>query len=327
LSWQRPESTAPKMVICEIGDHFANFALTYCVLCVAAILSIFMFSGSLFHWFYMNPSYEKWITKTNPIYPSAKMVRSEIFHMAKGATVGVICPTTSLWMSAHGYFQGYCGMKYGLGYEIFTFMFIWIFVDFYEWAYHQLGHTKPFFWLQHKSHHKFFNPTPFAVIADDFVDQFVRSLPLVFLPLMMPINMDLMFAEFVFFFYGYGIYLHWGHEFDWPDAHHPYINSAYHHYLHHAKSGATNPYHTGFFLKCWDNWMDTVWKKDCFCVKCQRKNGERTREIWDKTEKPDYSILFSPSFWVPYLFGCEKKGKVSKPDTIEGGAAVKAKTG
>jgi len=295
------------MVLCEVSDYFANFVFTYIALSVAAVISIFLFSGTLFVWSYMYPTYEKWLRKTNPVYPSPELVRGEIFHMFKGALVGVICPTVSLWMSAHGYFQGYCGMKHGLAYEFFVFVFIWIFVDFYSWAYHQLGHTRPFWWLQHKSHHKFFNPTPFAVIADDFVDQLIRSMPLVFLPLIMPINMDLMFAEFVFFFYGYGIYLHWGHEWDWPDAHHPIVNSSYHHYLHHAKSGATSPYHTGFFLKIWDDLNDTVWKKDCFCVKCQRANGERTKEVWEKTLKPDYTILFQPSFWIWYVFGMEDK--------------------
>jgi lathosterol oxidase len=33
----------------------------------------------------------------------------------------------------------------------------------------------------HKHHHIFFNPTPFAVIADEWMDQFIRSLPMVVL--------------------------------------------------------------------------------------------------------------------------------------------------
>ncbi|CAF4136868.1 unnamed protein product, partial [Rotaria socialis] len=38
-----------------------------------------------------------------------------------------------------------------------------------------------------------FNPTPFAVIADEYLDQLVRASPLLFLPTMMPINMNLLF--------------------------------------------------------------------------------------------------------------------------------------
>jgi lathosterol oxidase len=73
-----------------------------------------------------------------------------------------------------------------------------------------------------------------------------------FFTLIMPMNIDLVFAVYTLFFYGYGIYLHWGYEFDWPDAHHPIINSSFQHYWHHAASSKNRPYYTGFFLKCWD---------------------------------------------------------------------------
>lgn len=235
------------------------------------------------------------------------MVRGEIFHMLKGAGVGVCCPVLSLWMSNHGYFQGYCGFKYGIGWEIFMFFFVWIFTDFFEFYYHKQGHTFSFWWMQHKSHHRFYNPSPFAVIADDFLDQLIRSTPLVIIPLLLPTNIDFMFAEFVLFFYGYGIYLHWGFELHYPDAHHPYINTAFQHYLHHAKSGAMSPYHCGFFFKIWDNLFDCVWKEECFCVKCQREKGLRSRDLWEKVEKPDYSVLLKPEFWKDYFLGNDKK--------------------
>jgi hypothetical protein len=32
---------------------------------------------------------------------------------------------------------------------------------------------------QHKFHHYFYNPSPFAVIADEYIDQFIRSTPMV----------------------------------------------------------------------------------------------------------------------------------------------------
>ena len=33
----------------------------------------------------------------------------------------------------------------------------------------------------HKHHHVFHNPTPFAVIADEWMDEFIRSMPMVIL--------------------------------------------------------------------------------------------------------------------------------------------------
>lgn len=62
---------------------------------------------------------------------------------------------------------------------------------------------------------------PFAVIADEFVDQFMRSSPLLVFPLLVPINMDIMFFQWALFFYAYGVYLHWGYEFPWLTSDHP----------------------------------------------------------------------------------------------------------
>ena len=30
-----------------------------------------------------------------------------------------------------------------------------------------------------------------------------------------------------------------------------------------------------------------------------RARGERSRALWEQTEKPDYSVLLSLSFWLP----------------------------
>ncbi|CAF4850244.1 unnamed protein product, partial [Rotaria socialis] len=149
-----------------------------------------------------------------------------------------------------------------------------------------------------KSHHQFFNPTPFAVIADEYLDQFVRALPLLILPALIPVNMDLLFFQFATFFYGYGIYLHWGHEFSYPDAHHPIINTSFQHYLHHAISIKNQPYHTGFYFKIWDQLFGSVYPREkCFCIKCQKEKGQRTHDEFEKLEKPDYSILLNWNFW------------------------------
>ena len=60
---------------------------------------------------------------------------------------------------------------YSLSYHIASAAVVWIGSDFYEFAYHRLGHISFSFWKQHKHHHVFFNPSPFAVIADEWIDQ------------------------------------------------------------------------------------------------------------------------------------------------------------
>jgi lathosterol oxidase len=144
--------------------------------------------------------------------------------------------------------------------------------------------------------------SPFAVIADEYVDQFMRSAPLLVFPLLVPINMDVMFFQWAVFFYGYGVYLHWGYEFPWLNSNNPVINTSFQHFLHHEKSknGVQNTYHCGFFFKVWDQLFGTVWPKENHCAAWARANNLRTREQFEAVQKrhPDYSVLLSPGYWL-----------------------------
>jgi len=296
-------------MLCEI-QTWGNFLSTWLILSIAGLVAMFIMSGSLFWKYYMNPTFESWRYKSNPKYPEPEKVRDEILLMLKGLYSSTFCPALALFLSQHGYSQAYCGVEnYGVGYLIGSFFFTWIFTDFWEFYYHRQGHTRVAFWNNHRFHHQFYNPSPFAVISDEWVDQFARSLPLLILPLMMPINMDMLFLQYGVFFYGYGCYLHWGFELDSIDAHHPWINTAFQHHLHHAKSINQKPYHTGFFFKLWDQLYGSVWDQECFCCKCAQKKGERTKEIYDTIRKPNYSPLFKVQFW---LDGVKSTGSLLK---------------
>jgi len=237
--------------------------------------------------------------KSNPIYPSADKVRDEIIQTLKGVASAALCPALSLWMNENNYAQGYCGMgEYSWGWLVSSFFIVWLSTDFYEFYYHRLGHLTNFGWVQHKHHHVFFNPSPYSVIADEYVDQFVRSLPLVIFPMIMPINMDLMYFTFGFFFYGYGVALHSGHELSFLSSHNYWINTPFQHYVHHAKSVYKKPYHTGFFIKVWDRMFDSLYDKKCVCAECARKEGKRSHEKYLTIVKPDYSDLLNWRFWI-----------------------------
>lgn len=83
-------------------------------------------------------------------------------------------------------------------------------------------------------------------------------------------------------------------------CHVPCVIAAYQHYCHHARSIYNKPYHTGFFLKIWDQMFDSVWPDDrCDCVKCDAKAGNRTMEKFKAVVVPDYSVLLQPSYWMP----------------------------
>jgi len=175
-------------------------------------------------------------------------------------------------------------------------------VTFFEFAYHLLGHSDIKFWQHHRHHHVFYNPSPFSVIADEPVDQLFRASPLLVIPLLMPVNMDLLFIQYGLFFYTYGVYLHCGYEHSFISPHNGVINTSFQHYAHHARSSMNTPYHCGFFLKLWDKVFNTCYpdNKDCFCAECARKNGERTPEEYSKIYVPDYSSLMSLSFWLTW---------------------------
>lgn len=130
---------------------------------------------------------------------------------------------------------------------------------------------------------------------------------MVIIPLMMKTNMDLLFGVFVFLFYGYGVYLHWGYESRLLSAHNPIFNTSYHHYIHHAVSAKGRPIYTGFFFKIWDQLFHTHEEKPCSCVECR---PQRTVVDFNNVHKPDYSVLLSLSWWMNPI--SEKKGDAKK---------------
>ena len=285
-------------MLCEI-EASGSFFSTWAALTLMGLLSQLAFSGSAFYYYYVTPTFEKWQWKSNPAFPPPEKVRDEITMMLKGLCSATLCPAASLYLARHGLSQGYCGLgDHGGGYLLASFLATWLVSDFYEFLYHHLGHRYAALWANHRHHHAFFNPTPFSVIADEYIDQLARSAPLVVLPCLFPVNQDMLFAQYVLFFYGYGTYLHLGYEWESLPADHPWLNTSFQHYLHHAVSTRSQPYHTGFFFNVWDRLFGTMHPDGVHRSAMRaRARGERTREQWEHTEKPDYRVLLRPTFW------------------------------
>jgi lathosterol oxidase len=184
-------------MLCEISCKLGNnFFLTWLMLTVLAFIVLMIFSSLIFHKYYVKISYEKWLKKSNPKYPSAENVRMEILLMLKGILSGTFCPSLTLHLMSKNQLKGYCGIgEYGWKYLFISFFISWFLVDLFEFLYHRMGHTIDLFWNIHKSHHQFYNPTPFSVIAEDYIDQVVGASPLFILPLIVPINIDLLFFQ------------------------------------------------------------------------------------------------------------------------------------
>ena len=123
-------------------------------------------------------------------------MRDEIVQMMKGMLCASICPAVSLELAKSGYSQAFCGWGgRSVSYHVLSFLLTWVVSDLFEFLYHSLGHTDLKFWRHHRHHHVFHNPSPFSVIADGPVDQIFRASPLLLIPLVMPINMDLLFIQ------------------------------------------------------------------------------------------------------------------------------------
>jgi len=293
---RRRHTPRPKM-LCEImAQSTLGFVETWALLTVAAWASLLLTSGLPFLAYYAWPTYETWKVKTNKQYPSPELVRSEAYKSARGAMAVTLCPTLALYLAKTGHSQAYCGFKYGWEWEVLQFALIFVAVDFIEWGWHYMGHRFDVLWEIHRPHHKYFNPTPWAVIADDMPDEIARASPLFLLPMLGPVNIEMMFLQFVLFFNFYGTLIHTGIDFSWLSPHGSWIlNTPYHHHIHHKLSTKGRPMHTGFFLQIWDRAMGSIHTGECHCSACDAPN--RTPEAFAAIHKPDYSVLLQPSFW------------------------------
>ena len=147
------------------GDSFQSFLYSWLAVTGIALVALVGMSGALFYSYYVVPTYEKWRNKSNPNFPPPEKVKEEIGQMFKGLFTATLAPTLSLWLAANGKSKAFCGWHdsngtyYGVGSQIGMFFGIWIASDFVEFFYHYLGHRYKFCWMQHKFHHRFFNPT------------------------------------------------------------------------------------------------------------------------------------------------------------------------
>ena len=300
-------------MLCEVNSYF-GFVAAWVLMTVMGFVTVLALSSVAFVPLYAHPTLATWQQKSCPRYPSAGMIKREIIVTSIGLPVATLSPAVALWLANRGSSGAYCGVgTYPLWYELATALVVVVASDLVEYLYHWAGHSIPLLWAEHKSHHVFANPSPFSVIADGPVDQGVRALPVLLLTLVpgMPVNVDMVFAVYLSLFYAYGVYLHSGHELQWPNAHTPLINTSFNHYVHHAKSVFAKPYFTGFFVNVWDKFLGSEWPEGdvstCLCANCCRKRGERDAAAFKRVDIPDYSVLLQPSFWLSNNTGDDKE--------------------
>mmetsp|Transcript_17241 Transcript_17241/g.25772 ORF Transcript_17241/g.25772 Transcript_17241/m.25772 type:complete len:300 (-) Transcript_17241:144-1043(-) len=286
-------------LICSLQSQQYSYLTIWMILSLLSTISLLLMSSIVFYYLYYKPTYSLWQYKINPSYPTPYKIQQEIITMLHGVIFSTICPALSIYFYHHNIGWGYCGIQpYGYIWLFISCIITWILSDMYEFLYHYLGHTVTVMWRLHKGHHSFYNPTPFAVIADNPIDQFFRAAPLCIFPLLFPVNLDMIFTMFSLFFFLNGLIQHSGYEISFIDGHSKWILTSYHHYLHHAKSTIFRPIYNGQLLQVWDQLLGATYSGACLCSRCARQSGERSIDKWNKTQKPDYSVLLSMSFWL-----------------------------
>ena len=137
------------------------------------------------------------------------------------------------------------------------------------------------------------------------LDQVVRAMPLLFLPLSLStLNCVVLSTVFAFDMY-YGVLLHSGHEniptrrvanifenFLGTDL----INTPLNHYLHHAISGGSTPKYCGFYVTVWDKLFGSEDKNNL--QKTLKKLETRTEAEFKKLDLPNYGALGTWSHWL-----------------------------
>ena len=240
-----PASYACRMLL----NLFAGlpFYLLWPVLAVIGVSWYMLFCGGLYlllHRSRFSQTALRWKTQTQATRPD--QVRGEIFDGVLSISMVMGCVALSFWCSYHGYNQLYASpTEYSLWAIPLSVLGVFVVMEVFEWAFHWACHQSSLLWKIHKHHHRYSNPTPFGVMADNPIDMLIKASPILWIPFLFPIWDVALIATFAAMNFAYGTYLHGGFDPPWmPSPHSRFLVSAWHHNEHHA--GAIN-FNFGFF--------------------------------------------------------------------------------
>lgn len=287
------------MLVCRLAATAPSLVGAWAGATLMAYLLLTGTSIATFVWLYVHPTYEMWRCKTDRRYPPVETVAQEIWlGGVLGPPVVSLVPALHVWLLGQGSLS-HCEAALSPG---ATLVIALLATDLYEWAYHWAGHRVTALWKVHRHHHRFPNPTPFATIADHPPDNLIRSLyPAVSTAACLvltghPPDLDVLYGLVGLVNVGWGVYLHSGHEAESIPYDHPILNTSFQHHAHHAVSSAGTPYHTGFFVKTWDQLAGTVYRGAT--VVPAEVDHMRTRADWAKVVRPDYGQLLRWRWWA-----------------------------
>jgi lathosterol oxidase len=183
-------------------------------------------------------------------------VKGEVKDGVLSMTLAMGSVAIAFWCYHHGYNRLYASpSEYPLWYIPVSIFGVFVVMEVFEWAFHWGCHRSDLLWKVHKHHHRYANPTPFGVMADQPLDMFIKASPIFWIPFLFPIWDVALIGTFAVMNFLYGTYLHAGFDPPWmPSPHSRFLVSSWHHNEHHAGSLDHN---YGFFTGFMDIWFNT----------------------------------------------------------------------
>jgi len=189
--------------------------------------------------------------KTQLRSPRPDQVRGELRDGVLSMSMAMASVSIAFWCSYRGYNQLYASpTEHPLWVIPLGIVGVFVVMEVFEWTFHWACHRSSLLWRVHKHHHRYSNPTPFGVMADQPLDMFIKSSPIFWIPLLFPIWDVALIGTFATMNFLYGTYLHAGFDPPWmPSPHSRFLVSSWHHNEHHAGSLDHN---YGFFTGLMD---------------------------------------------------------------------------
>ncbi len=214
-----------------------------------------------------------------------EQVRGEVLDGVLSMSIGIGCVAVAFWCYYQGYNRLYASpTEYPIWYIPVSIFGVFVVMEVFEWAFHWACHHNDLLWKFHKHHHRYANPTPFGVMADQPVDMFIKASPLLWIPFLFPIWDMALLGTFATMNFAYGTYLHAGFDPPWmPSPHSRFLVSAWHHNEHHAGSLQHN---YGFFT----GFMDVLFKR-----------GSRRTTRWRSSRATAARSVATTRAWHPPL--------------------------
>jgi lathosterol oxidase len=226
------------------------FYLLWPVLAVIGVSWYLLICGSLYLLLHRSgfASYaRRWKTQVDPSRPD--QVRGELRDGVLSMSMVMGTVALSFWCSYGGYNQLYASpTAYPLWYIPVSILGVFVVMEVFEWAFHWACHRNDLLWKIHKHHHRYSNPSPLGVMADQPLDMLIKASPILWIPFLFPIWDVALIGTFATMNFLYGTYLHAGFDPSWmPSPHSRFLVAAWHHNEHHAgKLDSNYGFFTGF---------------------------------------------------------------------------------